>query len=249
MNSSASTSTWPPSTDAASSLTGNGESVILSCLTCFGVRPKLAHSAGDGVAIIASGDACSAAASSSPAPERRCSFLLRISKTLAMSDASLAAVGAAVGVAAAAAVVAAAALAGGDEVEGRRVGRGVAAAELHLAAGARVVDGEGWVEGAARELLVRRRLGRGGLVVVVVVGAHEVAEGLAGDLAALEEEVEVHGELPLGHARLAEHEQNGAHHVPQAPRHHEEEEEGGGAGVFKGGNNGGGWLLKVASGG
>jgi hypothetical protein len=53
----------------------------------------------------------------------------------------------------------------------------------------------------------------------VAVGVHELAEGLAGDLASVEEEVQVHGhQLPLGHA-LAEHEQHGAHHVPQPPRH------------------------------
>ena len=140
--------------------------------------------------------------------------------------AGLGAVRAAVGAAAAAAVVvAAAALAGGDEVEVEgRVGRGVAAAELHLA---RVVDGEGRVECAAaaagrRELLLRRhrrrRLSLAVVVAVVPVGGHEVAEGLAGDLAAVDEEVQVHGQLPLRHA-LAEHEQHGAHHVPQATRH------------------------------
>uniref|UniRef100_A0A0A8XN61 Uncharacterized protein n=1 Tax=Arundo donax TaxID=35708 RepID=A0A0A8XN61_ARUDO len=112
-----------------------------------------------------------------------------------------------------AAVGAAAALAaGGDEAEGRVGRRGVAAAELHLA---RVVDGERGIEGAARE---RLRIRRRRFVVVVAVGGHELAEGLAGDLATVEEEVEVHGQLPLGHA-LADHEQHGAHHVPQPLRH------------------------------
>uniref|UniRef100_A0A0A9H7D2 Uncharacterized protein n=1 Tax=Arundo donax TaxID=35708 RepID=A0A0A9H7D2_ARUDO len=100
-----------------------------------------------------------------------------------------------------------------------RVRRGVAAAELHLAGAARVVGGERGVEGAARERLrIRRRRRRFVMVVVVAVVGHEFAEGLAGDLSAVEEEVEVRGQLPLGHA-LAEHEQHSAHHMPQPPRH------------------------------
>jgi hypothetical protein len=59
------------------------------------------------------------------------------------------------------------------------------------------------------------------MVVVVVVERDEVAERLAGDLAAAEEEVEVHGELAPGR-RLQpapQHVQHGAHHAPQPPSH------------------------------
>uniref|UniRef100_A0A0A9GWE4 Uncharacterized protein n=1 Tax=Arundo donax TaxID=35708 RepID=A0A0A9GWE4_ARUDO len=56
------------------------------------------------------------------------------------------------------------------------------------------------------------------MVVAVAVGGEEVAEGLAGDLAAVEEEVEVHGELAPGRQAPAQHVEHGAHHAPQPPR-------------------------------
>lgn len=69
-----------------------------------------------------------------------------------------------------------------DGMEGR-VGRGAAAAELHLLG---AVEGAVRVHGPAREPRVR---GCGARVVVLMVEGHEVNEGFAGDLAALEKEV------------------------------------------------------------
>jgi hypothetical protein len=97
-------------------------------------------------------------------------------------------------------------------------GRGVAAAELDLAAGARrgLVHREARVQREARELPRGAVVGAG---VAVVVGGEEVAEGLAGELAAAEEEVEVHGELAPGRHAPPQHVQHGAQHAPHPARH------------------------------
>lgn len=72
----------------------------------------------------------------------------------------------------------AAALPSGRGMEVGGVGRGVAAAEFDLV-----------------------RVGAGVVVVVVVVEAREeVSDGFSGELAALEEELEVEDELSFGHA-------------------------------------------------
>jgi hypothetical protein len=110
-----------------------------------------------------------------------------------------------------------------------QVGGGrVAAAELDLAA-ARARGGL-----VRREARVLQRAARGrrprasgvgggepaGGGVFAVVEGQEVAEGLAGDLAAVEEEVEVHGELAPGRRHAAApHIQHGAEHAPHPPRH------------------------------
>jgi hypothetical protein len=97
-------------------------------------------------------------------------------------------------------------------------GGGVAAAELDLAAGARrgLVHPEARVQREARELPRGAVVGAG---VAVVVGGEEVAEGLAGELAAAEEEVEVHGELAPGRHAPPQHVQHGAQHAPHPARH------------------------------
>lgn len=78
----------------------------------------------------------------------------------------------------------------GREEEGW-VGGGIGAAELYLLG---VVEGEVGVHGPARA--GRVRIGASVAVMVVMEG-DEVSDGFPGELAALEEEVEIHHELVL----------------------------------------------------